>query len=628
MKKIIPILSFIFLFISMFFLRHYLSIFFFQNDRYKVAVNIETKKSDNNDIFICFNKNCDKMKYENNIFSYKLNQENPLFYYDNSGEVEIISDNKNFINSIKNISVFSGNFYYLTEFKQEETTFQDKKAYSVKVLELNNDKSLFKKAGVYFESIFYNWYFYIISYILIVLYFYKYRFEIKIKNSILIVLILCLGLFLRLSHINFIPLWNDELYTLTYMSDGKMNFLKTFSDAGNPPLFFIISNIWLLFFNKSLVAIRLLPCLIGLFNIYSVYFVVNKILNKKTAVISAFLTSINIFIILESTEIRSYILSMTLILWGGYYFYRLYKEFSNKNLIKYSVISILLINLHFYTLLFSVFNFISGLFLFKKNKKFIISGIVSFLTVIPYIINVLKISLSETFNVWLEKPTVDVLYNHILFYFGNIVFFVLTLIFSAFIIKKYIDNDEKKVVLYNIFAIVFVFISAFLFSYLIKPVLFERYFCIFLPLLIINTAVFLNANYKTKHSPVIIALIFILSISMPKYENFNLFSNINEMMKYSAADSKNNENYYFVIPDRIDYIKYFKDVDIKRVIVTNYGTREDIDLMNEYKKNISEKNAILYIPEIAVNSRIKYSKETNIIKIDTTTVPVYKIKTY
>ncbi len=627
MKKIILILSVIFLFVSMFFLRHYLSVFFFQNDRYRTAVNVETKDNKKEDIYICFNKNCDIMQFKNGIYSYKLNQENPLFYLDNSGETEIISDNKNFINNIKNITVFSKDFYYLTEFNQKETTFQDKKAYSINILELNNNKSLFKKAGVYFESIFYNWYFYIISYILIIFYFYKYRFEIKIKNSILTTILLCLGLFLRLSHIDFIPLWNDELYTLTYMSDNKINFLKTFTDAGNPPLFFIISNIWLLFFNKNLFAIRMLPCLIGLFNIYSIYYVLNKILNKKTAVIGAFLTSINIFIILESTEIRSYILSMTLILWGGYYFYRLYKDFSNKNLIKYFIVSILLINLHFYTVLFTVFNFILGLFLFKKNKKFIMAGAVSFLTIIPYLANIIKISLSTTFNTWLEKPTTDVLYNHILFYFGSTVFFVSVLLFCFIVIRKYLENDEKKVVLYNISAISFVFISAYLFSLLIKPVLFERYFCIFLPLLIVNTAIFLNTNYKTKYNPLIFALILISSINMPKYENFNLFSNINEMMKYSISDSRNNENFYYVIPDRIDYIKYFKDINPDKVIVTNYGTREDIDLINSYKKKVLYKNSILYVPEIAVNSKIKYSKILNVKKIETTGVPVYKIQT-
>ena len=34
---------------------------------------------------------------------------------------------------------------------------------------------------------------------------------------------------------------------------------------------------------------------------------------------------------------------------------------------------------------------------------------------------------------------------------------------------------------------------------------------------------------------------------------------------------------------------------------------------------------ILYLPEICINSKIKYSKELNDKKINTTIVPIYKI---
>ena len=334
--------------------------------------------------------------------------------------------------------------------------------------------------------------------------------------------------------------------------------------------------------------------------------------------------------ILESTEFRSYALSMTLVLFGGYCFYRLYKDFSNKNLIYYFIISALLVNLHYYTVLFVFFNFVLGTFLFKYNKKFILLNCISFLTLLPYLTAVIKVSLSSDFNTWIVKPDISVLSDHIVFYFGNIVFFVLTILFCIFVLKNNLKSDYKKIVLYNILSVTFVFICAFLFSVLIKPILFERYFCIFLPLLIINTAIFLSIDYKTKYNPIIFCVIFIFSVCMPKYENFNLFSNINEMMKYYTADGLKSKNSYFAVPDRIEYISYFKkvnkDIDLKKAIVSNYGTRDDIDLKEFFKSKITSKEFELYIPEICTNSKIKFSKDENVKTIYTTTVPVYKIQ--
>ena len=145
------------------------------------------------------------------------------------------------------------------------------------------------------------------------------------------------------------------------------------------------------------------------------------------------------------------------------------------------------------------------------------------------------------------------------------------------------------------FIISFVFVFALLVSLLIKPVLFERYFCIFIPLFIINTSVFLSFDYKYKLQPIIILIVFLSSISFPKYENFNLFDNINLMMKYSYLDSKNNNEYqsYFIVPDKIEYVKYFPYINKKQVIIL-----ESKDLNNPNSlDNILEKEFHQYYDE-------------------------------
>ena len=630
-KKNILILIIASFFIVLFFLRHYFSIFYFQNDINKTAINIETSNKLNKDLYICFDKNCDKMSYENNIYTYKLNQQNPLFYKIEFKNIEIITNDENFLNETISVSVFSeNNFSYILPDKLNKNNieFNNQNSFLYKIPFKIKKKTILQKASIYFESIFYNWYFYILSYILIIFYISKYHFKLNLNSKIpLIFLIVILGFLLRLSHINFIPLWNDELYTVYHIFDTTLNLKRTVLDPGNPPIFFMISNLWLYKFNFSTAAIRFLPLILGLIQIISIYYILNKILNKKIALISAFISSINIFIILESNEIRSYILSMSLILWQAYFFYKLYKNFTYKNWLLYLLFSILLVNTHYYTFLYAISGTILGLFLFKNNKiKFLLANIIAFLTFIPYFqTTMLFNSFEKNFNTWLEKPSLDVIYNHIIFYFGNMIFFIITVIFSIWAYKKHLKSTkEGKIFLYNIYSISFVFILAYVISILIKPILFERYFCIFLPYLIINTAILLNINYKISFLPLII---FLFSINIPKYENFNLFSNIDTFSKYSSADYKNQtKETYFIIPDSKSYLKKYPDLPKERVIISNTGSREDIDLLKEYKKQLPKnKEIILYVPEICINSKIKYSKSKNIKKINTSILPMYKI---
>ncbi len=617
----------------MFFLKHYFSVFYFQNDVNRIALNIETNKNIGQ-VYSCFDHDCDLMKYENGIYTYKLNQENPLFYKEISN-IEVVFESEKKFSNVKNISVFYGNkfsYFLNSSLKGKEIDFDDSIKYSINLSEITNSKPLIQKLGIYIESLFYNWYFYIISYILIAVCLIKYkrRFDFDIKYTL--PLIIFLGAFLRLSHIDFIPLWNDELYTYTVVSDcgSGFNFKNIFIDPGNPPLFFLLSNIWLKFFNSSTLLIRLLPCLIGVFGIYLIYYVADKIFNKKIALITAFLMAINIFVIVESNEIRSYIFAMNLVLICGLCFYNFSNKQTNKNLLMYFITVVLLVNTHFYCFLFALFNFIFGFFILKTNKiKYVIANILAFLTFAIYFLISYKVSFSSTFNTWLSLPTTDVLYNHIVFYFGNGIFFIVAILFTIFMYKK-LSKNEQNAILYIVSSLAFVFVVAYVFSWCVKPILFERYFCIFLPLFMIITAIFLNYDYKTKFKPVLIFAIFLFSISTPKYENFNLFSNIYFMVKYSTVDSLNyDESYdvYFVIPDNKNYTNYFKDdfnkLENPKIIISNNGIKENIDMINDYVKNSKKKKVIFYMPEICTNQIIK--KQYNAQKIVTSILPVYKI---
>ena len=611
--------------LSFFVFKHFFSVFYFQNDLNRLSFNIET--SQKQEVLACFDNNCDNMTFKNDVYSYKLNQQNPLFYK-NYSNIELVF---NKYPKFNNITFFDGNkFKY---FKQNDVIinkidFNDNVKYSINLPFKTNSKSAFKQFAVYFETIFYNWYFYLFFYVALIFYLIKFPFSDKFKIKHPIFLIILLGTFLRLSHINYVPLWNDELYTLCVISEnGKNVFQNLYFDPGNPPLFFFLSNLWLKFFNSNIILIRLLPAIIGILGIYSTYFFTKKVLNNKTALFTSFLYSINIFIILESNEIRSYILSMALILACSYLFYRLYQNFNSKNLIYYFLIATLLSNCHYYCVLYVLSNMILGGFIFKNLKeklKFLILNIFSLLTFLIYFILTYQNSLSEKFNTWLVQPNLEVILNHISFYFGNIIFFIISIGFLVFMLKK-LEKKEKQIVSYMTYSIAFVFLSAFVISFIVKPILFERYFCIFLPFLIIITSIFLTYNYKTKFKPLIIIAILLFSVNAPKYENFNLFSNIEYLAKYIKNDYKNystDYDIYYLIPDNIKYLNYY-NLPKDKAIVTNCPINESYELILDIIKYSNKKKIVIYFSETFINKDIINNLHPK--KIETTILPIYKI---
>lgn len=595
-KKISLVFIFILFIVSCFIFRHYLSIFYFQNDANTLALNTET--------------------YEGDILSYRLNQQNPMFYSDNLKDMKIKMPRRH----VKHAALFVGSdFLY----------FDD----GISFFKVNNSKNIVQKMAIYIEALFYNWWAFIIPYLALIIWLFKYGSDIKFKLEYPIIAILLLGLYLRLSNINYIPLWNDELYTLTVISNmgSGFNFHNIFNDPGNPPLFYLISNIWLYFFHKSILLIRLLPCAMGFVLIYGIYYATSKIINKRTALFASFLSAINIYLILESNEIRSYILAMNLVVWGGFCFYKLYRRYSILNRIIYLFLTIALINTHFYCAIYALFNYIMGIaFLKGKRFNFTIINFIALLSIIPYfLMTSLNKSFSNSFNSWIPNVSLDSLNNHIIFYFGNILFFIATIAFSIFIYQK-LKVKEKIAFIYCTGAISFCFIFALLFSVIVKPILFERYFSIFLPYLILNTAIFMNCAYRAKFGHILVLIIALFSINIPKYENFNLYANIDFLARYFISDYQNNPyRSYIVIPDYKDYIKYYPQIPEDRVIVADFDPGNDLDILKKYATlipdNPKKEPVILYIAEMNINPKVKFSNDENIKSIKTTFVPIYKI---
>jgi len=267
----------------------------------------------------------------------------------------VYSTNK--IKRIKKISFEnSENIEKLIIYNGNEAIFENNVK---KGIEINNDKSFLDKFTIILLSFFYNFKLFGLSYLFLFLY--LYNFKSKVPYRIVFIALLTLGLIVRCAQINSIPFWDDEIYVLNACAPySKLTAL--FNDPGNPPVHFILFKIYS-FFVKNLDFARYSSVITGfLFNI-AFYYLAAFFYGKKKALFALLITVFNVVLIYFSQEIRCYMLLMLFSVLNTFFLFK----FSNKNKIKYLISCLLILYTHFYAAFFVLWNFLFGLFLFKKN---------------------------------------------------------------------------------------------------------------------------------------------------------------------------------------------------------------------------------------------------------------------
>ena len=114
---------------------------------------------------------------------------------------------------------------------------------NIKNIEINNSKTFIEKGTIILLSFFYNFRLFLVSYLFLFLFVYclnRYKLNLMGKiNKTLFILLIILSFLFRISQLNNIPFWDDEIYVLRAVSSYSP-ITELFSDPGNPPLFFII----------------------------------------------------------------------------------------------------------------------------------------------------------------------------------------------------------------------------------------------------------------------------------------------------------------------------------------------------------------------------------------------------
>ena len=332
-----------------------------------------------------------------------------------------------------------------------------------------------------------------------------------LKKEFMLILIISIGIFFRIYNLNFDNLWYDEIISF-WVANPSFSYQETSFFHNQIETTSILYNLILKsfyqIFGYSTFSGRLLSAVFGILSIFSIIYLDKQINKNYSYIFSAFLISLNIFLIGYSQELRNYSLfflttSLTLI-----YFIKYSDNTNNiRNLFIFSTILFINILVHPFglILLFSIF-FYELLKAFFK-KKISITMIVSLIIIlmlssIYYYQLFASTAVSGTDYWWMKNPSLS-FYTNFYFskYFGSRLVGGIHLLILIFLITKNF-SEIKKINYLSLFLIIIIFsyIIPILFGYLFKPTILPRYviFNLIPIILLISTLTFRLESKKIK----------------------------------------------------------------------------------------------------------------------------------
>ena len=432
------------------------------------------------------------------------------------------------------------------------------------------------------------------------------NFKGKINGNFCFWILTIIAFLLRLSELNYIPFWDDEIYTIRVTAPYSP-LSAIFNDPGNPPLYFILFKIYRLIFQNPLFY-RFSSVITGVCFCIVFYFYIKNLLGKNKAILALFFSSFSIALIYYSQEIRCYMLLMLFGVLCSFYLLK-YKK------IPYLISSTLIMHLHFFGMFYVFSNFIFGLFYFRKNKKidFIKTNILAGILFLPCLIYKVM-TLPPEFNTWIERPILSHYLQTINAFTGHIIIALIFVILLIYTYKKALPR-KRIFINYNVFLMIFLTITVAIFSYYVKPIFVTRYFYIIYPCYLALCTTF------TKNI-ILNIIIFIFFISKGQLIYQNLFCNHNLYLNFiNHTLDKTKTNYVFMTDTVQGYKEYLKN-DIKPIYVQintgitevnpkKYGVLENSNcyVLNLYLEDSvynEAKNIELYKTPLGVFTKIEY----------------------
>ena len=139
-------------------------------------------------------------------------------------------------------------------------------------------------------------------------------------------LIFVFGFFIRLWEIGKRDFWYDEAYTAIVVKEPIQGLLSQLVQDIHPPLYFLFVKGFTLLVGSSVVGIRLISLLFGVFGILAVYLFAKELFNRRVAWFASGLSAVSPFLIGYSQEARMYTMYGFWVVLAAFFFLRSLKH--------------------------------------------------------------------------------------------------------------------------------------------------------------------------------------------------------------------------------------------------------------------------------------------------------------
>ena len=405
--------------------------------------------------------------------------------------------------------------------------------------------------------------------------------------------------------------WADEFYSIKF-SDPNVGLNTIFNDPGNPPLFYLIFKIYLFFAGISTASIKLFPLIISFMFLGSIWWFLKKKFDLKIANIGLFLACINLPLVYYAQEARSYILQALLTPFIIYSLFKILEENKKKYYIIYGILVAAACNTHYFEILFIMANFVYALVYLIGNKrykdllKFILSNIIGAMFFLPFFLKTALNGalLDNDFNTWIP----DINRSQILSCIGYVAGGAMSVIIaSIFFIRNLFIKNKSRMLTYCFYVMFFTIFLGAAFSYMIRPLMLEKYLVLLCPVFIIFFCSCIQSIEKPKHTAILF-FIWILFMQAGSFEKFNRVKGVIETPLTIAKQYHNvhpaNKNIYAIInfndPDYLYRKTNLADEDVKYVSSSSVEIKQTIN--NIFKK---DKKAIIFTSMLMPNTVIE-----------------------
>ena len=401
------------------------------------------------------------------------------------------------------------------------------------------------------------------------------------KNSILIVSTLFIfgGIFLRTYQLNFESYWLDEMISF-WVADPSLSLADTFNRRDHieqsPVLFDLILKEYFKFFNYEPEIGRQLSLIFGILSIPLLGVLSYQISKDNSFLLTIFLTSINIYLINYSQEVRPYSLVFLLSIINLIFYYKIISTHITilRKIIFFLLFiffSIITFSSHPFTFILLFAQILNSIYFFlffkKRNYLFFLSVPIILLVYLffnyDYIIS--QFSYNEFF---LLHENWKFYYNYYFSrFFGSRIMgliYLSTLIYLIIHFRKRIFLTSNNYLLL-IFVFLFSYIIPLVYSYIKTPILTDRYIIfVLIPILVLVSSLILQIKNKRLK---VFLLIYIL---IP-----TIINNYIEI-KFRIITK----------PEFTRFIKDIKDSKFKSIAV--HAPNRELKLVENYIENLKE----------------------------------------